>query len=975
MRGGEIVAQEQKERFNDLKKLYFKNLLNQDFNESEFNNIENQVRIEYNSLLSHITSVIHTLKGKNQSITVAAKSLHGKYVIKPNFRKVIQKAYIYKQVQNNKFNNSKKAAYLGQVFNLDEEYTLKSKVKLDTSSLFPYIYEEVSNSSNAFIEEEHIIIPAKQTENDIISTHNYLYTFLNYSQDEEYEIEVNDIQEVLIHLGYPNIQVYQQGRDFIADQEIDSQYFECELSENTRIRVAIESLQLKDNALDDVDYFFEELEGRFYIAVDKEGSEKEEAHVVKRDRSQQILIIEKPNKTEFSNPFNFLLFDISLSNLYKQRKVLDTLINKPKLNQKNLIKIIYSNSVFSNQLEYPINRFYFLKNLEYEGTQEQRSFVKKALATDDFMILSGPPGTGKTTAIIEFIIQAIKKNPKTKILLSASTHIAIDNVLENFFDIFGKDFYKENLYPIRVGTSETISSQLDDFSHERIKEKYGIGVADLYLYSSNLVCGTTMGIAKYIDGTDLEFDYLIIDEASKTTLQEFIVPAAMCHKYIIVGDVNQLSPYTDTFMLETILKSNENVNSTKANHAYYNYVLHKLKESEQSDFVVVIDSKETVRVMSTWFDGDYYSFIYQNEHVESLFDNKRIVIWKQLYNQWQSFIPARFRKILTVHEQPDYIKLKMPNKIHDFSDKLETLRETSDNQIGSNWAKEVAWRYVRYHELKKNDKTFEKELDWLIPEQIKGIKQDIDQLADITIPSVLIKLQEGVKTRNHKSISNRFRTGFTTEEKESRFVQLIYQHRMHSKISKYAEVSIYDNNLKTARTVDIKRSNLPLFPYHNIMVDVKSNKMCKSENEKEAIEISRLLKLIIDRYGEMTQPIKVGVLTFYKAQERLIKSYVGNMLKPYGIEVHSFVKIKNIEIEIYTVDKFQGKESDISIISLSRNKGLGFMNVPNRINVAMTRAKYYRIVVGDAEHFRSFDQQFLRNIVLYSQIYKEGELI
>ena len=99
------------------------------------------------------------------------------------------------------------------------------------------------------------------------------------------------------------------------------------------------------------------------------------------------------------------------------------------------------------------------------------------------------------------------------------------------------------------------------------------------------------------------------------------------------------------------------------------------------------------------------------------------------------------------------------------------------------------------------------------------------------------------------------------------------------------------------------------------------------------------------------------------------------MLKPYGIEVHSFVKIKNIEIEIYTVDKFQGKESDISIISLSRNKGLGFMNVPNRINVAMTRAKYYRIVVGDAAHFRSFDQQFLRNIVLYSQIYKEGELI
>ena len=44
------------------------------------------------------------------------------------------------------------------------------------------------------------------------------------------------------------------------------------------------------------------------------------------------------------------------------------------------------------------------------------------------MILEGPPGSGKTTAILEFIYQATSIGKK--VLLVASTHVAVDNVLE-----------------------------------------------------------------------------------------------------------------------------------------------------------------------------------------------------------------------------------------------------------------------------------------------------------------------------------------------------------------------------------------------------------------------------------------------------------------------------------------------------------------------------------------------------------------
>lgn len=41
------------------------------------------------------------------------------------------------------------------------------------------------------------------------------------------------------------------------------------------------------------------------------------------------------------------------------------------------------------------------------------------------------------------------------------------------------------------------------------------------------------------------FDYLIIDECSKTTFQEFLVPALYAKKWILVGDVMQLSPFIE----------------------------------------------------------------------------------------------------------------------------------------------------------------------------------------------------------------------------------------------------------------------------------------------------------------------------------------------------------------------------------------------------------------------------------------------
>lgn len=59
------------------------------------------------------------------------------------------------------------------------------------------------------------------------------------------------------------------------------------------------------------------------------------------------------------------------------------------------------------------------------------------------------------------------------------------------------------------------------------------------------------------------------------------------------------------------------------------------------------------------------------------------------------------------------------------------------------------------------------------------------------------------------------------------------------------------------------------------------------------------------------------------------------------------------KIEIESINAFQGREKDIIILSTVRSNSFqgrastGFLGDPRRLNVALTRAKYGMIIVGD----------------------------
>ena len=77
----------------------------------------------------------------------------------------------------------------------------------------------------------------------------------------------------------------------------------------------------------------------------------------------------------------------------------------------------------------------------------------------------------------------------------------------------------------------------------------------------------------------------------------------------------------------------------------------------------------------------------------------------------------------------------------------------------------------------------------------------------------------------------------------------------------------------------------------------------------------------------------IAVITPYSAQVRLLREHLSE------------------EIEIGSVDGFQGREKDAVLISLvrsNRDGDVGFLAETRRMNVALTRARRKLLVIGDS---------------------------
>ncbi|PWN35913.1 uncharacterized protein FA14DRAFT_164568 [Meira miltonrushii] len=132
---------------------------------------------------------------------------------------------------------------------------------------------------------------------------------------------------------------------------------------------------------------------------------------------------------------------------------------------------------------------------------------------------------------------------------------------------------------------------------------------------------------------------------------------------------------------------------------------------------------------------------------------------------------------------------------------------------------------------------------------------------------------------------------------------------------------------------------LPMFFYQNLGQEEISSSGTSFLNRTEA---SNVEKIITAFFKAGITPDQIGVVTPYEGQ----RSFIVNYMQFHGKLRKEFYK----EVEVASVDAFQGREKDYIILSCVRSnehQGIGFLSDPRRLNVALTRAKYGLVILGN----------------------------
>jgi superfamily I DNA and/or RNA helicase len=116
---------------------------------------------------------------------------------------------------------------------------------------------------------------------------------------------------------------------------------------------------------------------------------------------------------------------------------------------------------------------------------------------------------------------------------------------------------------------------------------------------------------------------------------------------------------------------------------------------------------------------------------------------------------------------------------------------------------------------------------------------------------------------------------------------------------------------------------------------------------------------------------EVAVLSPYQAQRRKLVEMVQKLTdleSEARFNLSKMDKPAPISLLVSTTDRFQGQEADIVFISLRNSSRVGFLDSPNRMNVAITRAREWRVIVGNYEYFardHKMKDPMLRNLAIH----------
>ncbi len=203
----------------------------------------------------------------------------------------------------------------------------------------------------------------------------------------------------------------------------------------------------------------------------------------------------------------------------------------------------------------------------------QEKAINLILRAKDVAIVHGPPGTGKTTTLVEAIYETLRR--ESQILVCAQSNMAVDWISEQLVD--------RGVNVLRIGNPTRVNDKMLSYTYERrfeshpqyatlwgmrktVRELYRTNkdkamavkekaesleyeIRESLFAESRVVACTLVGAANHLL-YGRTFQSLFIDEAAQALEAACWIPITKCHRVIFAGDHQQLPPTIKCFEAE-----------------------------------------------------------------------------------------------------------------------------------------------------------------------------------------------------------------------------------------------------------------------------------------------------------------------------------------------------------------------------------------------------------------------------------------
>lgn len=553
--------------------------------------------------------------------------------------------------------------------------------------------------------------------------------------------------------------------------------------------------------------------------------------------------------------------------------------------------------------------------------EKQRIAFQKLLRFGPLSMLQGPPGTGKTEFIAAFVHYLIEKQGAERILLVSQSHEAVNTAAERIRKHCSR--LNTSLDVVRFSRSEsTISNSLHD------------------VYSDNIV-------SQKVEQFETQLKYRVLSLAkSLKAPNEYLEAFLALDKQLLslIAEQENALKELDDESLEAKQK--------------------KAIKKQLGERKSLINSRlpQSIRINKDWHDN-------LSEIKDCLIKNlnHEFAIETNISNSVQRLVKL----------SKDMIRVMQSGNANmdEFFARSKQLVAGTCVGIG-NWNIDLA----------------SNQYDWvIIDEAARSIASELAIAMQVGKRILLVgdhKQLPPLYTDPHKKalarhlgipssneidglIASDFARAFESDYGKQVGAKLLVQYRMAPAIGSLVSKCFYDGELEngdrkipniyddipdemTAFTTWIDTSHLGKQAKHQ-----EKGSRYNIYNEKEAEAIIDVLKQVDENksfLNSLFEQVKegeaaIGIICMYAEQKR----YLRRRVKQSGFS-DELIKLLNID----TVDSYQGKENRIIILSVTRSdqqQSSGFMYLPNRINVALSRAMDRLVIVGDKRMWQGKNSQ------------------